>query len=309
MTFGANATQARVNTLMQNIVYWNTSDAPPASVQIDWTFDDGGDSVTTQGSPGVLQANGSTTVNITATNDAPDVTLPASFPTYTENGPAVAVDANLTVTDADSPNLTGATFRITTGYQNGFDELVFTNQLGISGTWSAATGTLTLSGTASVADYQTAMRTVAFQTAGDAPNTTCYVEIIANDGQDLSTVDTKIVQVTAVNDLPTTNDVTASGLEDDPSVAITLTGSDIDGTVNNFRIDSLPSNGTLYLNAGLTVAVSQGFNYAATGEQLTLYFVRILTECQTTFQYSARDNQNAVDPTPGTATINIGRRQ
>ncbi|MEZ6035660.1 MAG: cadherin-like domain-containing protein [Planctomycetaceae bacterium] len=219
----------------------------------------------------------------------------------------MAVDANLTVADVDSSTLIGTTFRIATGYQNGFDELVFTNQLGITGSWNASNGTLTLSGTASLADYQTAMRSVAFQTAGDAPNTTWrYVEIIVNDGQDLSDPDTKIVQVTAVNDLPTTNDVTANGAENDPSVAITLTGSDIDGTVNNFRIDSLPSNGTLYLNAGLTMAVAQGFNYVATGEQLTLYFVpNINWNGQTTFQYSARDNSNAVDPTPGTATINI----
>ena len=32
ITFSANATNARVNTLMQNIVYWNTSDTPQSSV-------------------------------------------------------------------------------------------------------------------------------------------------------------------------------------------------------------------------------------------------------------------------------------
>jgi hypothetical protein len=69
VSFGANATQARVNTLLQHIVYWNSSDAPPASVQIDWTFDDGNTGA--QGSGGALQATGSTTVSITAVNDAP----------------------------------------------------------------------------------------------------------------------------------------------------------------------------------------------------------------------------------------------
>ncbi|MEZ6122861.1 MAG: hypothetical protein R3C49_06750 [Planctomycetaceae bacterium] len=70
ISFGSNATNVLVNTVMQNIVYWNNSDAPPASVQIDWTFDDGGNTVQTQGGA-ALQATGSTTVNITAVNDAP----------------------------------------------------------------------------------------------------------------------------------------------------------------------------------------------------------------------------------------------
>ena len=69
VTFGANATQARVNTTMRHIVYWNSSDAPPASVQIDWTFNDS--NAGAQGTGGALTATGSTTVTITAVNDAP----------------------------------------------------------------------------------------------------------------------------------------------------------------------------------------------------------------------------------------------
>ncbi len=69
ITFNANATQTRVNTVMRNIVYWNNSDAPPASVQIDWTFNDG--NTGSQGTGGALTATGNTTVNITAANDAP----------------------------------------------------------------------------------------------------------------------------------------------------------------------------------------------------------------------------------------------
>ena len=69
VNFGANATQARVNTLMQNINYWNWSDAPPSSVQLAWTFSDGNSGA--QGIGGALQATGSTTVSITPVNDAP----------------------------------------------------------------------------------------------------------------------------------------------------------------------------------------------------------------------------------------------
>ena len=52
------------------ITYANSSDAPPASVTIDWTFSDG--NAGAQGTGGALAATGSTTVSITAvTNAAP----------------------------------------------------------------------------------------------------------------------------------------------------------------------------------------------------------------------------------------------
>jgi hypothetical protein len=61
---------------MQNIVYWNTSDSPPASVQIAWTFSDGNSGA--QGAGGALSATGSTTVTITGVNVAPVITALAS---------------------------------------------------------------------------------------------------------------------------------------------------------------------------------------------------------------------------------------
>ncbi len=69
LTFNANATNATVNSVMQQIVYSNSSDAPPASAQINWTFSDGNSG--SQGSGGALNATGSVIVSITAVNDAP----------------------------------------------------------------------------------------------------------------------------------------------------------------------------------------------------------------------------------------------
>ena len=69
LTFNSAATQALVNSALQQIAYRNSSDAPPASVAIDWLFSDG--NAGSQGSGGALTASGSTTVAITAVNDAP----------------------------------------------------------------------------------------------------------------------------------------------------------------------------------------------------------------------------------------------
>ena len=72
LSFNSNATQSLVNKAMQQIAYTNTSDAPPSSVQIDWTFNDANTGA--QGSGGALSVTGSTIVNITAVNDAPLLT-------------------------------------------------------------------------------------------------------------------------------------------------------------------------------------------------------------------------------------------
>jgi uncharacterized delta-60 repeat protein len=69
LAFSDEATQARVDEVLSSIRYANTSDAPAASVQIDWIFSDGNSG--SQGTGGTLAATGSTTVNIININDAP----------------------------------------------------------------------------------------------------------------------------------------------------------------------------------------------------------------------------------------------
>ncbi|MCP5090822.1 MAG: VCBS repeat-containing protein, partial [Gammaproteobacteria bacterium] len=77
---GETPTSADVDYILRQITYANSSDAPPATAQIDWTFDDG--NTGGQGTGGALQALGSTTVTITAVNDAPNFDT-ASFTTHT----------------------------------------------------------------------------------------------------------------------------------------------------------------------------------------------------------------------------------
>ncbi|HYC48024.1 MAG TPA: delta-60 repeat domain-containing protein, partial [Burkholderiales bacterium] len=69
LTFDANATQARVDGVLQSIAYSNASDGPPSSVQIDWTLSDGNSGA--QGTGGALSVTASTTVAITPVNEAP----------------------------------------------------------------------------------------------------------------------------------------------------------------------------------------------------------------------------------------------
>ena len=67
---------ADVDNILRQIIYANSSGTPPSTAQIDWTFDDG--NTGEQGAGGALTATGSTTVNITAVNEAPVNTVPGS---------------------------------------------------------------------------------------------------------------------------------------------------------------------------------------------------------------------------------------
>ncbi len=62
LNFNGNATQALVDSALRQITYANASDAPPASVQVNWTFNDGSGA-------GNAVVMGSTTVAITGVND------------------------------------------------------------------------------------------------------------------------------------------------------------------------------------------------------------------------------------------------
>ncbi|MDD5321500.1 MAG: hypothetical protein PHD43_12960 [Methylococcales bacterium] len=106
ITFNDNAGQQTVNQVLSSLGYSNTSDTPPASVQIDWTFNDGNTGA--QGTGGALTALGSTLVNITPTNDAPVLTTPTAI-NYTGmvfDDIFATATGKLIASDVDSSSLT-----------------------------------------------------------------------------------------------------------------------------------------------------------------------------------------------------------
>ena len=118
---------------------------------------------------------------------------------YLEGG-IVAVDPGLTVSHELATNLASATVSLSP-FTNGEDVLSFTPVGGIAGSFSS--GVLTLSNTATVADYQTALRSVAYSNNSDDPNTTSsMVSFQVNDGEHNSVSVSRQVVVTPVNDPP-----------------------------------------------------------------------------------------------------------
>jgi VCBS repeat-containing protein len=124
-------------------------------------------------------------ITINGTNDAPVVDTHDSVLNYVadHSHAGKVVDAAVTISDVDSQTLSGATVAITDHFHAGQDFLTFCDQNNIHGSFDASTGVLTLSGTASVADYQTALQSVEYYNASShASDDVRTVSFSVNDG-------------------------------------------------------------------------------------------------------------------------------
>ena len=224
LTLTGMASVADYETALRSVTYENSSDNPsntPRTAQFQVTDASGATS-----SPTTLD------IFVTPVNDAPVVTTTDGSTSYTEgDNVGQAVDASLSVYDVDSTNITGAQVRISSGFQPG-DDLVFVDQLGISGSYDTGTGVLTLTGTASVADYQTALQSIKYRGTSDNPSASKTVEFTVNDGELDSIAATKDIAVTGVNDKPVlaTTNTALSYSENAGAVAVDpgITANDVD---------------------------------------------------------------------------------
>jgi hypothetical protein len=133
------------------------------------------------------------------TRPAPVVTTTGSALSYADGSGAVAVDPGVTVTDADSTDLVGATVTISGGYVSTEDVLGFTNQNGITGSFNSGTGVLTLSGSATLANYQIALESVTYDDTSATPNMSARtVSFVANDGTLSGTAATRTINLYAL---------------------------------------------------------------------------------------------------------------
>ncbi len=245
---GTTATSVLVDDVLQHIAYSNTSDAPPASVTLDWSFNDGSTAGT-----------GQSAVLITAVNDAPILAGAGSTTSYPENAAATAIAAGLTVSDIDSTTLASAKVSISGGFQSSEDLLAFTNAVGmgnITGSYNSGTGVLTLNSTgatATLAQWQTALRAVTYANGSDAPDTTSRaISFSVNDGSADSAAVTQMLTVSAVNDAPTltTTNPALTGTNEDTvssatpvSTLLTDTGYADDGALSGIAITATTGNG------------------------------------------------------------------
>jgi len=176
-------------------------------------------------------AQAETTTTTTPTNAAPVVSSSANAVTISQ-GAATAVNAGLTLNDSDSTSMSSATVKISGNFESGADVLAFTNTSTITGAWDARAGTMTLTGSDSVANYQAALRSVTFDNTSQGNQSALgrTIDFTVNDGTTDSTAYSSTVSVNIVPVVSSsTNTVTITqGAATAVNAGLTL--SDADGT-------------------------------------------------------------------------------
>lgn len=194
LTLSGADTVANYQAALRAVKYRNTSNSPSSAER----------TVTFLVNDGKVNSNQVTrSIAVASVNDPPvlaKIDRPALV--YTEKQPAKAISPSIAVSDADHPSLSGATVQITGNYQKGQDELLFANTLNITGAWNAQTGTMTLTGNDTVANYQKALRAVKFRTGSNPGTAVRTVTFLANDGSATSNALARNIAVKAVNDAP-----------------------------------------------------------------------------------------------------------
>ncbi|HEX2401458.1 MAG TPA: Ig-like domain-containing protein, partial [Mycobacterium sp.] len=155
--------------------------------------------------------------------------------TATGGGPGIPIaDTDVSITDADSTTIQSA--RITIGINRQPDDLLSiagTLPTGITASsYNSSTGVLTLSGSASLANYQTALRQVVYSTPDTTPFTgDRIITVTVNDGTFNSNTATTYMHVVAPANAPPVNTVPgAQSIAEDTTLPIAgVSVADVDG--------------------------------------------------------------------------------
>ncbi|MBX9409688.1 DUF4214 domain-containing protein [Pseudomonas baetica] len=246
LTMSSGILPAAMQALLETMTYENTSTQPTLGdryVNLVSISDDGGTANT-----GVDTADLYDYVTVTVAapaNAAPVVISTGGTTAFSEGNNVtstpVAIDNSLTLNDSDNATLAKATVSVTGNFHSGEDQLLFSNNnpstMGnISASYSSSTGVLELTSngaTATLAQWQAALRSVTYTNSSDAPNTNNRtISFVVNDGTSESATGTKVVTVGSVNDTPivqSSNGVT-SFVEGSGKVSIdsSLTLTDLD---------------------------------------------------------------------------------
>jgi hypothetical protein len=201
---------------------------------------------------------------------------------YTEQAPAVTLNPWIVLSDVDNATLSSATVSISPGLTSG-DVLSFSNDgstMGnITSSYDSASGVLLLSSsgaTATIAQWTTALKAVAFASSSDAPGTSRTISWVVNDGLLPSLTATSSIVVTPINDVPTlTSATTLTGFAEDTYQEITYADlttacneADVDGDAISFRIESVSTGSLQKWNGATWNAVLAGTTLLSSGEKL-----------------------------------------
>ncbi len=182
--------------------------------------------------------------------------------TYTEGDQNVSISSLIEINNPSDQDIVSAQIAITSGFVASEDILLFSSQNGITGDFNAITGVLDLNGTTTIANYQTALRSISYENNNTAnPNTTLRVlDLNVTDAQATSVSVQRNIALSGTNDAPTASDLSFTIDEGSNKTFVAndfnFTDIDINDTLDSIYITTLESAGSLKLS-GTDVVLNQ----------------------------------------------------
>ncbi|WP_020402056.1 DUF2341 domain-containing protein [Gracilimonas tropica] len=216
---------ANYQTALRSVTYENTSNAPSTALRdIDFIVYDWDDESNTQ----------TRSVNVISVNSTPTLSgITGGVVTYNEGSGPVTGPFTVSISD-DDPTMASATISISNNYILGEDELAFTDQNGITGNWNSFTGVLSLTGSSSIANYETALESVTYENSSSDPvELTRTISFTVNDGTSNSNTQSRDFDINAANSKPELSDLETSNvtyLGNPVEITAEITVSDPDDT-------------------------------------------------------------------------------
>lgn len=272
------------------------------------------------------------TITITAVNDAPVLDLDdttdgvQTSDTVAYSGTQVALAPDALVTDIDSANFDGGSLTVSIEVATSEDQLILLSGFTVApnrevthtgsglviGTVDAsdngedgASLTIALNANATPGRVSDLVGAIAYLTSAnppaDASSRVVTIVVVDGDGDANGGADSASATVTVVHNQPPTAGAQSVTTDEDVALLITLTGADADNDPLEFRILTLPDDGTLFVGNGTTTPITTvPFLLPSSGTQVT-YLGDLDFNGSDSFTFAAFDGANDSDP----ATISI----
>lgn len=243
LTFSGNGNTTQYQTALRSVRYLNTSNNPVETTRTLQFEIENSESQT---------ATASRVLNVIAQESSPEIILSESTLEFDIDNPnlsrPIALDPNLLLEDFDAAEITSATVQIVGGGQAG-DTLNLATIGSISASYDPASGLLAISGTATLAEYQDALRNVTFNSSTDrAPLGLRTIRFETTDGQ-------KLVSATMTLDVEASQTIGVITTQSDLNYEETQDPTEIDLNVT-LTTGGNPSA----VISGATVSITSGFS-------------------------------------------------
>lgn len=273
LTLSGTSTLAAYQNVLRSLTYLHSTTDPTTngtrpSLVLTYSLTDADSD-----NAGAATGTATKTINLTPVNDPP-VVVAGNVATWVEEDPAEVIDPGVTITDVDDTHLASASVTISAGLTTG-DVLGYTTLHGITGSYSAGTGALTLTGNATLEQYEEALSSVTFRSTSTHPTRTSATRTItwvvtdANSdgaGAQSSAPVTSTVNITPVNNPPAHTFPLAVVVNENGTLAFTglntISADDVDGDTLTTRLTV--DEGVLTVNLAGGAGISAGANGSAT---------------------------------------------